>query len=574
MGLCCCFGSEQDEEIPKKRSSKSKGEKSKRRSERSVTSEKSSLLKKEKERRRQSSRESGNTSNGNMSKGAKPPMPLKQEVAEKEPEYGLGESADSNSQLWDAVAAQHEKRVSVVCDLNRSDSTLYESEPKKIPLRYSHASYNVPSSPPTYKRRDSTVWEDMQRARVSPVQERRKDKRTYSSDEDGEGHITFQSPYLAFPPPPDDVKSGDEDDQAYKSLLHFLKKEFIEVEESYVNALKTVIKEYMQPLLLNQALAENIKELVGALYNIKACNVIFLQDMKEAVAKQSSPTDPLPYASVNIGTACVNHMRTFRTLASYAALYENFIKYTQSLKDDVKEDYVDFITKTQERLESNHENKDLSIKSLLVWPIQMLAKYRTILQRLLDSTKSSDPEFSSLQQAVTEATGVCNYCNKRWTEHDEEQKVPAIEARWGIKGLVKTGRYCMMQCEMEKLTLKSKTPVKCYVYLFNDMLLVITFKKNVSETDKGKKIFSLSLADRLDISPEVDDKLLRACGVKEPLQNTLSIAADGYTLAFILPTTTAKNLWYETIRDVRAATLRRMKMQRHRSTIGIDLHDD
>ena len=365
----------------------------------------------------------------------------------------------------------------------------------------------------------------------------------------------------------------------YRSLLHFIKKEFVDVEEAYLKALDSVCANYLSPLL-GMPLVQDIpivNSMLGSLYNIKACNELFLQELKAVVAaaaalegghddddadsgcdggssfsagsQGAAPEDPYPYAGLDFGPACLNHMRTFRTLATYFALYEEFCHFVHgcesahaahaSTKRSLlrasaacgeaggKVEFISFVRRTQAALEKEQEGQeiqhDVSILGLLVRPIQMLAKYRMLLQRLVNSTKESEAGYAHLVKASEEATGVCNYCNQRKIEMDGEQVVAGLEKKWSLSGLSRQGRFWVMDSEMGVLLpvtilppgdveedspgIPARMVRGCVLFLFNDMLLCVysTHDDEVTPASPtNSKVFvALDLSDISAIRPDI-----------------------------------------------------------------------
>eukprot|EP00754_Rhynchopus_humris_P007747 Rhum_TRINITY_DN13548_c0_g1::Rhum_TRINITY_DN13548_c0_g1_i1::g.61440::m.61440 len=371
----------------------------------------------------------------------------------------------------------------------------------------------------------------------------------------------------------------------YRSLLHFIKKEFVDVEEAYLKALDSVCANYLSPLL-SMPLVQDIpivNSMLGSLYNIKACNELFLQELKAVVAaaaapeggddnneddadsgcdggssfsagsQGAAPEDPYPYAGLDFGPACLNHMRTFRTLATYFALYEEFCHFvhgcesvhaahastkrsllrtsaaSSAAKGEVggKVEFISFVRRTQAALEKEQDGQeiqhDVSILGLLVRPIQMLAKYRMLLQRLVNSTKESEAGYAHLVKASEEATGVCNYCNQRKIEMDGEQVVAGLEKKWSLSGLSRQGRFWVMDSEMGVLLpvtilppgdveedspgIPARMVRGCVLFLFNDMLLCVysTHDDEVTPASPtNSKVFvALDLSEISAIRPDI-----------------------------------------------------------------------
>ena len=447
-------------------------------------------------------------------------------------ECGFRDSLGSDSRVWDDLQQlSASKRCSVAGDesfVHSAENSSRASSDKRVPLRHSSTSF-VPmmSSPPTV------------------------------------GSIEFSAP--PEPHTPIRPSSGDSD-----ALLHFLKKEFVDVQRSHVVALETVCEEYLKPLLSNEA-PKIIHSLSGQLYNIMACNMIFLKELEGEVTTYQRLNSTLDLSGVDFGPPCMSHMRTFRMLASYFTLFEEFNKFLDSLP--VGSPIASHFDSVCHELEKKNKcNTDCSLTSFLVRPIQMLAKYRTILQRLVDNTPVNTPHFQSLEAALTEATDVCSYCNQRKTETDGQHMVAELEKKWGIRGLSKKGRYWLMDAEMEKVTRKGQATTSCNLFLFNDLLVCIRYKR--PGDDSSRRVFSLPMSDVISIKSSIPEELLSPLPVRPNDHRCLSITAQSFTLALILPNDALRTLWFETLRNVHTQAMRKAQFgTRKRSTIGIDLND-
>ncbi|KAJ9453470.1 Guanine exchange factor for Rac 30 [Diplonema papillatum] len=483
------------------------------------------------------------------------------------------------------------KRVSIAAERGE---TLFSAQ-YRIPISQSYNVHSPPQRPystgqsidiPAVPTNTPSVPQALMRRSGDPSAARKtlqtSDGDLGSDEEYEQDFSSFGSPDN-FLPPPDNTTAGDDADQQYRALLNFLKKEFIEVEENYVRALDQAISAYLTPLLTNEILPHKIvNEIFGSLYNIKAVNGTFLQELKKAVSQHQERTrNEDDFSGVDFGPACKNHLRAFRILTPYFKLYEDFIAHVTDLPPAKKYAYDTFTHNAAMELEAQCEEEgrsglqDLSIMSLLVRPIQMLAQYRTIFQRLVDSTRSSEPGFDLLKDALREATSVCNYCNQRKVESDGTVMLAAIEQKWEFTNLARPGRYWVMDGEMERLASRGRSMTRCVVFLFNDLLVCVDLPNKPVQEGK-RRVIKLEIDDDINIDSKLPSDLRNSSG--RPLEpgRCLSVGRQhSWYLVLILPSDTLKSLWHEALRNVQGNLKRRTKCRtRHRSTIGLDLNDD
>eukprot|EP00755_Sulcionema_specki_P031725 Sspe_Gene.97207::Locus_70832_Transcript_2_2_Confidence_0.667_Length_1904::g.97207::m.97207 len=512
--------------------------------------------------------------------------------------YGLGESVDSSRITRDEWSTDP-KRVTLSPDLEpapapvptqqfsrRSPSPLGGASSFDSRLRRSpkppgppgRGTGSAPASPSTdaltspsgVLSRNRSVHQSSGLSSPSEAEDRKRYS-IFSDPAAGSDDDEYQP---VLPSPPEEIRASDEeDDEAYRSRLHFLKKEFLSLEEKYVEGLNLVSSYYLEPMKEKGFDTGNsiVEEMFGSLLNIKACNVTFLNSLREAVEEGGDGCD---LSEVNFGPALQSHLPLLRLYTSYINGYDALDKFfeqrTRGERDEALTAFLDSTQRTLETMQGRGDNRDVSLFGLLVTPIQQLMRYRLILERLIQNTRSSAPGFNLLKEAHVEVSNVCAFCNQRKKESDGLQRVIEIQEEWGFAGLAKPGRYWIMETDMEKLARRGRGTDRVKVFLFNDLLLCVRIRRGL--TGELRKLFPVPLDSITDLysgpPPNRNSTVLedRYC---------FTVQTKSYTLVLILPTTTLKGMWFEAIRGTRAAYLRRLRYgPRKRSTIGVDLTDD
>ena len=339
------------------------------------------------------------------------------------------------------------------------------------------------------------------------------------------------------------------DDSIRMRRLHDIKKGVFESENTYVEGLTRACNYYMEPLkqMLDASAARRKVELstndsivdtmFGHLMTIRACNVLLLKAMKQAIEDEPSASGPdADYSGVDFAPVFVDNFKLLRLYAAYINDYEKLSCFIESPTTPSK--FRSFLLKTEEETEE-------SLWDILITPIQRLIHYRMFLQTLLRYSKGD--EVTSLSRAIEEIGTVCQYCNQKKREADGSAKVAVIESELGIKDLSQPGRYWIMDSEMDKVTGGKKTD-RCHVYLFSDVLLVV----RTSAWSLNKKPIYLPLDEITDVIVDtgfndVSSSSSFFSGSKQqvPSRGSLTIEMADYTLVLVPDTHCQFAVWME-----------------------------
>ena len=130
----------------------------------------------------------------------------------------------------------------------------------------------------------------------------------------------------------------------------------------------------------------------------------------------------------------------------------------------------------------NDADGGLDIGSFLIMPIQRVPRYALLLKELHRFTPTFHKDYQNLTRAVDEISKVAKLINENKREEENKRKVRSIAELFGNKCenlvqpqrrfvhqgevIVNAHNFCTMEKEMRE------EPYECYLFLFNDILLI------------------------------------------------------------------------------------------------------
>jgi hypothetical protein len=284
--------------------------------------------------------------------------------------------------------------------------------------------------------------------------------------------------------------------RAAKRLM--IVKELRSTEESYVNALQKMKKEFMEPLLttkrglLPQDKVKTIFSDVGIIHMI---NRDFLRELNQLF-------DDIPDLEANIeakiGDLFLRRAATFKLYSNYV---NNYDVAEMTMHDCLRKfkPFAQFLEEVSDKLlEEGLRQTDLA--SHLILPIQRLPRYSLLLSDLIKHS-DADPNSSGyifLQSALVEINRITSVVNENKRNDEFRERANEIGRKLGIKWLEKS-RFTTWKRTEEKLPLytyekfrptatRSKK-MECNLYVLNDTIII-------QRTDAAlKKVYEIPLHD-------------------------------------------------------------------------------
>ncbi|XP_053709332.1 pleckstrin homology domain-containing family G member 3 isoform X2 [Synchiropus splendidus] len=250
--------------------------------------------------------------------------------------------------------------------------------------------------------------------------------------------------------------------------------EIVETEQAYVRDLKSVVEDYLGPIVDCKALplsSEDVSTLFCNIEDIYQFNRDLLEDLKRS-----------GHAAA-IAECFVERSEDFDIYTLYCMNYPNCVSLLhQCLKNDT---ICGFFTERQSSL-----NQSLPVETYLLKPVQRILKYHLLLQELCRHVEPSDPGFQVVEEALVTMTAVAWYINDMKRRQELSVRLKEIEAslvNWtgpslaGFGDLLLEGSFRVQKVKKERA-----------FFLFEKMLLIT--KKKLQRFVYSSHIFCCNLA--------------------------------------------------------------------------------
>lgn len=433
---------------------------------------------------------------------------------------------------------------------------------------------------------------------------------------------------LALPSPPEfelrALRSPSTDaEQVRLQRSHKIKKEIYETECTYVAGLRQLCDYYLEPM--KQMLeaerrrgrrgsemfdsppagpkhqGDIFDRFFGSLMLIVSCNTTLLQDMQHAIVEYQSRGAPRGDGDVSDGEITpdpdgdysgVDYGKLFGNF-KILMLYDSYIVHYEEFQAHLREHggrLSSLVAHAQSMLEQGESTIDVSLNSLLITPIQRLARYRSLLEQLVVLSRTEDESLPALKKACSEILSVINHINEKKREADIDPKVAEIGEDLGLLALARRGRYWRLGgTEMRKISMERGKRVlgPCQVYLLSDILLWVK-KKGVVNRKKAHCVQLEEILEVLDYFPgetatsptpgsphQIATSAPTSDSVERMGQNSdcaFAVRTTAYTLGLVAASPAQKIVWVDAIREEqRNLTRRSRRIKRRPSNIGIPL---
>lgn len=133
---------------------------------------------------------------------------------------------------------------------------------------------------------------------------------------------------------------------------------------------------------------------------------------------------------------------------------------------------------------SDAKCKGLMLNAFLIKPVQRLCKYPLLLRELIKNTPEAHPDYEPLNAAKAKIESVVGFVNEAKRIAEGQAKMREIEAEVGIRGLATPDRFFHREGELMMYRGKGKSLQPRYLFLFNDLILLMQLKKVDPKTKK------------------------------------------------------------------------------------------
>ncbi|KAK0084503.1 hypothetical protein PV325_006925 [Microctonus aethiopoides] len=345
--------------------------------------------------------------------------------------------------------------------------------------------------------------------------------------------------------------------------------ELYDTERSYVEALQTLVNKYFQPLKSpeNSGLVESttVDEIFYQIPAILSHHEIFLEELRKRLETWE--------LHQTIGDVFLDVFTKPVVLEAYTLFLDNWKSAKKAIKIcQGKPAFVRFL----ETMEREHKGK-LGLDQLLIKPVQKIPRYELLIQRLLENTDSTHPDYDLLtvaQREVHELVVKIN-CTERESLEWEQQQTTLKEVQSLVEGLagIVTNDRSFIRHDLVTIATNQGTRKERALFLFSDLLVITSIKRRsgtirkpstsscpnslvgLLEANKYKLLMRISLDD-LEVMKAKDENLKRMAREVDHLREDCSTLCQLQELAATLHG--AKHHLEDFIKDLLTQTQRQL----------------
>jgi hypothetical protein len=270
--------------------------------------------------------------------------------------------------------------------------------------------------------------------------------------------------------------------------------ETLTTEQSYLNSLKTLIRELLEPVKRSKVLSiEEFNSLFSNIESIANYHVRFESLLKERIGswEDTSVVSDIFLKETGFFIQYGSYLQNYnKATVAMHYLRKKYPKFDQFIKN-----FEDELMKTSMQ----------TVDSFLIMPVQRLPRYRLLLSDMRKYTPPSLQEFLDLEAAIKQVDEVVRELNSHIPKDGAEQirKMLSIESsiqqgKDDSVAIMKLDRKFVKEGALliKKLKVGDKTKpekkkmiermkgLKAYVFLLNDLLLVCEQLKSAKSDDK------------------------------------------------------------------------------------------
>ncbi|XP_050417239.1 rho guanine nucleotide exchange factor 17 [Patella vulgata] len=260
--------------------------------------------------------------------------------------------------------------------------------------------------------------------------------------------------------------SPERDPDFVKDKRYHIVEELYRNEKEYVETLKTLKDKYMVPLKTQSSLDENIVDNIFYMIpEILIHHSIFL-DFLDNVWKYWNP------ATSTVGNIITSIFSKQTVLESYLSFVENYKTSGKAFEHalQTKSSVQKFVENCQ-----RESGIKLSMKDLIVRPIQRIPRYELLLQRLISSTPLDHPDYPLLEKAEKRMHDLAlkiGSVNDSQHEEDMQETLKKLELLL-ITDLAVPDRAYLRHDMVQIINKKDQ----CCIWLFSDLIIVSSMKR-------------------------------------------------------------------------------------------------
>ncbi|CAD8114600.1 unnamed protein product [Paramecium sonneborni] len=276
--------------------------------------------------------------------------------------------------------------------------------------------------------------------------------------------------------------------QYRKRVLHEL---FI-TEQSYCQALTTLINTYLKPLReQNKLISSQIIQQIFS--NVEAIQQLSV-DVLEIFRKK---LEQFTYYSLVADIQLQQHITFFKIYSSYLVNYQKAFGLQMKLKKENKQ-YKQFI----DAIDKSNQGKTLETYFLIL-PVQRIPKYVLLFKDLLKNTPLDHPDYSNIKLVLDKFELVANQNNKSMDSLLKNQKLFDLQKQYGnFVKILEQNRQFLREESLHMYFTKGNSIKPMIVYFLSDLILV-TERDQIKQEHNFKTYIKLNHLSQCQQLPEM-----------------------------------------------------------------------
>lgn len=262
--------------------------------------------------------------------------------------------------------------------------------------------------------------------------------------------------------------SPERDQSLVKDKRYHIVEEFYHNEKEYVEALQKLKDKYMTPLKvssnIDEAVVDNIFYMIP---EILTHHTIYLDFLENVWAKWDTRTS-------TIGNIIIGIFSKQTVVDSYLSFVENYRTSGKVIENALQA--KSSVQKFLEQCQRDSGSK-LSMKDLIVRPIQRIPRYELLIQRLIENTPQDHPDFPLLKEAERVMHNFAiklESVNENQHEEDQQSTLKKLELLVpDMSPLVAPDRQYLKHDMVQILTKKDQ----CCIWIFSDLVIFSSIKR-------------------------------------------------------------------------------------------------
>ncbi|KAL0491063.1 RasGEF [Acrasis kona] len=300
--------------------------------------------------------------------------------------------------------------------------------------------------------------------------------------------------------------------------------EILSTEKTYVKALYILSSHFIRPISRGNIITREVHEKIfNEIEMIIKINETFLSElekimtihdsgtMKEYMKHAYSPSvskftggfsldesksgfcvDPLASQASQVALLLLFYAQSFKLYIGYITNFKNAAEEYRAEKKRNK-NFKDLCSlKHKTLIKEGQRISDL--EGFLICPVQRIPRYRLLMEELLENMNQTDEGYDDIKSATQMITGIAMYCNERSSAVDKSVRIIEIVEKLNIdkfQFIIPSRRFVCEELSSVKM-IKNKQLTDCDVYLFSDLILIVTCVHNLLGKKKNKvRQFSL-----------------------------------------------------------------------------------